>query len=109
LDDIKTLYPIGAGDATAGGLVAAWTTLESFGSDFRPILRQSTVDILLGLHEKVDKNVVVTAFAFGLCCGSASCLQEENSFVDINDVDNLLRHFGEIKCMGIFNNRDEPS
>jgi fructose-1-phosphate kinase PfkB-like protein len=32
----------------------------------------------------------VAAFAFGLACGSASCLQEENSVVDPSDVNTLF-------------------
>jgi fructose-1-phosphate kinase PfkB-like protein len=32
----------------------------------------------------------VAAFAFGLACGSASCLQEENSVVDASDVNTLF-------------------
>jgi fructose-1-phosphate kinase PfkB-like protein len=32
----------------------------------------------------------LNAFRFGLACGSASCLQEENSVVDIHDVNKIF-------------------
>jgi fructose-1-phosphate kinase PfkB-like protein len=51
-NDKTTLFPIGAGDAVAAGLVWAW------------------------MKQLEDP------FAFGMACGSASCLNEENSLFD---------------------------
>ena len=103
LNQDKTLYPIGAGDAVAGGMITAWATLVSAGSDnTKPLIPQPTNEILLKLYEKLQRNDLTTAFAFGLCCGSASCLQEENSVLSIADVDNLLQQYSEVKCIGKF-------
>ena len=33
----------------------------------------------------------VAAFAFGLACGSASCLKEENSVLDVSDVNAMFQ------------------
>lgn len=33
----------------------------------------------------------IAAFTFGLACGSASCLQEQNSVLDISDVTTLFK------------------
>jgi len=38
-----------------------------------------------------DTAHAVAAFAFGLACGSASCLQEENSVLDAGDVNTLFQ------------------
>ena len=55
------LYPIGAGDAVAAGCVAAW------------------------------KDDPVAAFQYGLACGSASCLMEDNSMFSLDRVESLLQ------------------
>ena len=33
---------------------------------------------------------MATAFAFGLACGSASCMQEENSVFSVDDAERLF-------------------
>jgi len=116
-----TLYPIGAGDAVAAGTVGAWTSLATSdaaitgtssstktsstpASLLPPILPKESLELLEGLAEVVHKDCdfspaltsrvyahAAAAFAFGLACGSASCLQEENSVLDVRDVNRLFR------------------
>ena len=92
LETTTTLYPIGAGDAVAAGTLAAWQTLAQDATLVLPdSLRQLT-------HEKQQQQpsipALVTAFSFGLACGSASCLQEENSVLDVSHVESLFGHVG---------------
>ena len=72
-----------------------------------PILPKESIELLEGLVEVVHKDWfcdcsptlttsrvyahAAAAFAFGLACGSASCLQEENSVLDVRDVNRLFR------------------
>jgi fructose-1-phosphate kinase PfkB-like protein len=99
LDLNETLYPIGAGDAVAAGTLAAWVYLqgaESSTSTEASIhtipesccqLLSNRVETLLQ-NQRLSREVAkaVSAFSFGLICGSASCLQEENSVLDTSDV-----------------------
>jgi fructose-1-phosphate kinase PfkB-like protein len=65
-------FPIGAGDAVSAGILASWMHFK------RSLLR---------LHEEAS------VFSFGLACGSASCLQPENSVFDVKDAIQLFsRH-----------------
>jgi fructose-1-phosphate kinase PfkB-like protein len=59
------LFPIGAGDAVAAGLIWAWS------------------------HS--DGSCLEGAFVFGLACGTASCRNEENSVLDPDVVADLYR------------------
>ena len=74
------LFPIGAGDAVAGGTLAAWLSLtckedndtalsDTCNKVLQDRFKENNVDIS-------DPNVktIVDAFAFGLACGSASKL-----------------------------------
>jgi len=91
----QTLYPIGAGDSVASGTLAAWLELlvdnKSAGAS-ASILDSSIKDSILSIQQSYGKNVdtFACAFAFGLACGSASCLQEENSVLDKSDVIKLF-------------------
>lgn len=99
----QRLYPIGAGDAVAAGLLASWLTL-SFPEDIKEQCHssQSFIKALQVYMEKIEQDTVhsstttpilVTAFAFALCCGSASCLQSQNSVVEMKQVLELFsRH-----------------
>jgi fructose-1-phosphate kinase PfkB-like protein len=110
LESSLKLYPIGAGDAVAAGTLAGWvslvqnvTTITSTStipsSSVCPIVPSECLEILIehsnglcsdyGLAADVAK--VVSAFALGLACGSASCLLEENSALNPTDVKNLFR------------------
>lgn len=84
----RKLYPIGAGDAVAAGTLYAWIALSSgcidARSNFEPIFRQSKMDTFL------------KAFMFGLACGSASCLQEQNSMLDVYDVEEIFTKMVEM-------------
>ncbi|KAL7525663.1 hypothetical protein ACHAXR_001104, partial [Thalassiosira sp. AJA248-18] len=94
------LYPIGAGDTVAAGTLAAWQYLH----------HQPTTDNFFGVvPSKIGKGLsdrkaewgegaeddegfkMATSFAFGLSCGSASCLQQENS---VFEVDDAVKFFG---------------
>ena len=96
LSAVETLYPIGAGDAVAAGTLAAWQYLHhnaaSKGGDeeFHGVMPS---DIGAHLDTKLAKwsnneggdggRRMATAFAFGLACGAASCLKEENSVFEV--------------------------
>jgi 1-phosphofructokinase len=77
LKDVSLVYPIGAGDSVAAGTLAAWRSLS--GSDDTPVL-PSDITKAIENHAKVDDfsapssevRSMVSAFAFGLACGSAS-------------------------------------
>ena len=62
--------PIGAGDATSAGTLLHWSG-----------------EIATG--DKHDRDVL-TAFRWGLACGSASCLTAKNSRFDIADVEEIF-------------------
>lgn len=95
LSDRGMLYPIGAGDTVAGGTLAAMQYLCRGGgergvisSDIGGFLSEKMVAWWGGdtpLEDDEGFNIV-TAFAFGLACGSASCLKEDNSVFDVKDV-----------------------
>ena len=90
-------------DAVAAGTVAAWTSLSanmSFPSiipdDSMISLASFVESITMSLSEKsLELSTVqvqaLASFTFGLACGSASCLQEENSVVDAGDVNSLFQ------------------
>jgi fructose-1-phosphate kinase PfkB-like protein len=95
LDSKKTLYPIGAGDAVAAGTLAAWVDLIS--DEPSDTIPRSCYELLSNrVHtnqsEATSLGIIkaLSAFSFGLVCGSASCLQEENSVLDTADVLRLL-------------------
>ena len=79
-----TLYPIGAGDAVAGGTMAAWKALLEGPDAVTPCVHADIVAALQG-NDGPTVRVMLTAFSFGLACGSASCLQEQNSVLKIQD------------------------
>uniref|UniRef100_A0A6U3Q5E1 Carbohydrate kinase PfkB domain-containing protein n=1 Tax=Ditylum brightwellii TaxID=49249 RepID=A0A6U3Q5E1_9STRA len=101
-----TLYPIGAGDTVAAGTLAAWQCLSSFQGEqdqkqSRNLLSRKVQDLLAtkrkawGLTANIENDDMALAFAFGLACGSASCLQEENSVFDVEDAMGLLGKMGK--------------
>lgn len=95
LDSSQTLYPIGAGDSVAAGLLAAWKCLLNDGAD--DCLPSEAKNVLQDERVKNDPPSapsLLTAFSFGLACGSASCLQEENSVLKPADVYDLLNKDG---------------
>lgn len=85
------LFPIGAGDAVAGGTLAAWQALT-----LRPCIDSTVYDSIVrtpstgDCDDPVVKDML-TAFGFGLTCGSASCLSPENAQFTITDVVRLHR------------------
>jgi fructose-1-phosphate kinase PfkB-like protein len=85
----STLYPIGAGDAVAGGTLAAWRALVD-GPEAPPCVHPDIQTALQG-NESPAVRVMLTAFSFGLACGSASCLIEQNSVLKIQDALSLYR------------------
>ncbi|KAG7356289.1 1-phosphofructokinase [Nitzschia inconspicua] len=95
----QTLYPIGAGDAVAAGTLAAWVNLVTDDScETIPKACQKLLsDLAMTLSsdatflDSLDIAKVIASFSFGLVCGSASCLQEENSVLHIADVLRLLQ------------------
>lgn len=88
-----TLYPIGAGDAVAAGTLAAWqylchdaTATNGGDGEFCGVMPPEIGKRLAARVAEWSGDEggdgggrMVTAFAFGLACGAASCLQEENS------------------------------
>jgi fructose-1-phosphate kinase PfkB-like protein len=99
LDPKAVLYPIGAGDSVAAGTLGAWKSLVEARADEK---KKSLSD---AIHAALDSRIsdtatlseqtkrIEAAFAFGLSCGSASCLEEENSVLDVKKV---LKLFQEI-------------
>lgn len=100
---------VGPLDAVAAGTVGAWTSLAAndvtttSSSSFPSVISEDSLASLVVFLEgilnhcstaSIDLNMVqaqaVASFAFGLACGSASCLQEENSVVDPSDVNTLF-------------------
>jgi hypothetical protein len=99
------LYPIGAGDAVAAGTLAAWHYLHNTthnvhslprrvrsALDQRVVTTTTTTTTTRTEHDVSDPNakILLVAVAFGLACGSASCLHEENSKVHIPHVLHLF-------------------
>ncbi|KAL7441266.1 hypothetical protein ACHAXM_007745 [Skeletonema potamos] len=101
------LYPIGAGDTVAAGTLAAWQYLHhepKAGEDsFFGVVPKQVGSVLSSVKSKWLSNAssptdekrlkMATSFAFGLACGSASCLQQENS---VFDVDDAIRYFSDM-------------
>jgi fructose-1-phosphate kinase PfkB-like protein len=94
LSNAGMLYPIGAGDTVAAGTLAAWQFLHhGSGVLSSYIIRKSLCEKKSkwssGEGDAMSKVVrgysMATAFAFGLACGSASCLKPENSVFDLED------------------------
>jgi len=110
-ESLLQLYPIGAGDSVAAGTLAAWKCLSDDNENNRCLpdaiaqaLNQQKDEIAATIttttaatdQQQVGpltttSNVLLTAFAFGLACGSASCLQEENSVLKVEDAIALLQ------------------
>ena len=91
LSSSGVLYPIGAGDSVAAGTLAAWKCLndDNKADDY---LDEQLMQVLKERLQASGGEVAAmsTAFGFGLACGSASCLCEENSVFEPSDV---LRFF----------------
>jgi hypothetical protein len=95
-----TVYPIGAGDLVAAGTLAAWeylsmpnpsdTTLERLSSCV-----QKEIDLKLG---KDYDDAGLISFAFGIACGSASCIQRDNSMLDVDHALELFTKVNLIPC-----------
>ena len=86
------LYPIGAGDAVAAGTLAAWRFLTAAPDD-PPCLPLDVQTVLEG-NQSPATRAMLAAFAFGLACGTASCLQEQNSVLKLEDVYDLYNKEG---------------
>mmetsp|Transcript_18351 Transcript_18351/g.22465 ORF Transcript_18351/g.22465 Transcript_18351/m.22465 type:complete len:486 (+) Transcript_18351:129-1586(+) len=80
--DSNKIYTIGAGDAVAASTLAAWEYLTNRNSDQR--LDESARACLLK-RVVFGENIANTAFSFGLACGTASCLEKENSVFVTSD------------------------
>jgi fructose-1-phosphate kinase PfkB-like protein len=101
LESIETLYPIGAGDTVAATTLAAWRHLEdinmgesasSLGEQVDSILQQRVESVTSEDDSSPSEATrrLSAALAFGIACGSASCLKEENSQFDVTDALRLL-------------------
>lgn len=99
LSNAGMLYPIGAGDTVAAGTLAAWQYLHHNSgvvpSRIGKLLSERKAmwssDESSSSEEEARGYNMATAFAFGLACGSASCLKQENS---VFDVDDAIKFFG---------------
>lgn len=98
LGEAETLYPIGAGDTVAATTLAAWRHLEDERKgDSTSLLGEKVESVLQQRANSMSSKEVSdttsqlsTALAFGISCGSASCLKEENSQFDVADALRLL-------------------
>lgn len=95
---MDTLYPIGAGDTVTATTLAAWRHLENkssverastLGEQVESILQQRAASSATESTSKATRQLSA-ALAFGLSCGSASCLKEDNSQFDVADALRLL-------------------
>jgi fructose-1-phosphate kinase PfkB-like protein len=90
------LYTIGAGDTVTASTLAAWEYLRNRKSDQRldECVRAS-------LLKKVvfGEDIVNAAFAFGLACGTASCIEEENSVFNIRYALQLFEQMDQARKM----------
>jgi len=91
------VYPIGAGDAVAAGTLAAWVCLTGRprSSSSSRSLRQPAqeedrmhpdIQAALAGNESPTTRAILTSFSFGLACGTASCLNQENSVVGVEEL-----------------------
>ena len=93
LSNAGMLYPIGAGDTVAAGTLAAWQYLHHdsgvLSSHIGKLLCERKTKWSSGEDDtslEVTRGYnMATAFAFGLACGSASCLKPENSVFDVDE------------------------
>ena len=89
LAESGTLYPIGAGDTVAAGTLAAWQYLRHNGGgeeEFFGVVSTRVAERLASSRRRErGSDIIATSFAFGLACGSASCLARENSVFDVDD------------------------
>jgi fructose-1-phosphate kinase PfkB-like protein len=85
----QTLYPIGAGDAVAAGTLAAWKCLTD-----DPECVPPDVQAALEGNQSPSTRAMLAAFSFGVACGTASCLQEQNSVLKLQDVYDLFNKEG---------------
>jgi len=95
LSERGTLYPIGAGDTVAAGTLAAWQYLrhnrhngggeEESEEPFFGVVSSRVGERLASSRRREKTLDIATSFAFGLACGSASCLDRENSVFDVDD------------------------
>lgn len=109
MNDDKPLYPIGAGDTVAAGTLAAWQYMslllqeeKARNKDFT-LLQESIQQKLIHWNKndslEPKDQAAVTSFAFGLACGSASCLQQENSVLEVQDALSLLEQMNPPKSI----------
>lgn len=106
LEGVETLYPIGAGDTVAATTLAAWRHLQdvargetpkssSLGEQVDSVLQQRSADSVASEDQASETTrQLSTALAFGISCGSASCVKEENSVFDVADALRLLKGTG---------------
>ncbi len=94
---------IGTQDAVAAGTVAAWTSLMAK-DDTPKVIPEDSIAPLFAFEDEIFESYssariglslvqarAIAAFAFGLACGSASCLKEQNSVLDVTDVKTLFK------------------
>ncbi|KAL7478550.1 hypothetical protein ACHAW6_004312, partial [Cyclotella cf. meneghiniana] len=95
------LFPIGAGDTVAAGTLAAWQYLHHVNSQYDGVISPVVGGKLVEKERKWSQDKIergwrmATAFAFGIACGSASCLKEENSVFDIVDAMDFFEGMNE--------------
>lgn len=74
------LFTIGAGDAVTASTLAAWEYLMNRKGEQR---LDETVRASLLKRVVFGDDIANTAFSFGLACGTASCIEKENSVFNI--------------------------
>ena len=75
------LFTIGAGDAVTASTLAAWEYLMNRKGEQR---LDETVRASLLKRVVFGDDIANTAFSFGLACGTASCIEKENSVFNIS-------------------------
>jgi hypothetical protein len=81
--------------------LAAWQYLHHVDSKYDGVISSAVGEKLVKKESKWSKDKkekgwrMATAFAFGIACGSASCLKEENSVFDVEDAMEFLDGMNE--------------
>lgn len=67
-----------AGDATAAGTMLSWSELYDLSSD--------------DSKEASNQETALNCFRWGLSCGVASCMTNQNSVFDLDDAKYIYQH-----------------
>lgn len=85
-ESIRVVNAIGAGDSVAAGTINYWT--DNLTDESLIVIEQDIVKLVTKGNSDEDR--LTAAFAFGLSCGAASCMQDVNSFFEYEDTKRIF-------------------